>query len=219
MHYDAFFSRARGEVKRLAESAGLDPELVGASQVAESIKPELRHNRLTIENLSSADVRRDILDVYLTLCSEAEWIDSSVVGPDTEPEEISHRISSFAEIFRNHLPASDAVLNHAAFERDIYRQAAHQLEQEIEHVKAQRDWHAADRDKLAAIIEEHSEGAEVQVATIRELQAQVAFLEGRIREAEAEVVANASVDPEESLSRRARSYFGFSGPGRHSSRK
>lgn len=219
VHYDAFFSRVRGELKRLAEAAGLDPQLVRASQVADSIKPDLRHNRLTIENLSSAEVRRDILEVYLTLCSEAEWIDSSVVGPDTEQDEISHRISSFADIFRNHLPTSEAVLNRAAFERDIYRQAAHQLEQEIEHFKAQRDWLTADRDKLAAIIEQHSAGAEVQVATIRELQSHVAVLESRMREAEAESVADLSVTPDESLVRRALSSFRFAGRGRHSRRK
>ena len=170
VHYDAFFSRAAREFDRIAQFTGVECETGAESVLLDSIKSELRHTRMTIENLSSAEVSRDVLELYLALCAEAEWVDTRLLEADAGSEEIATCIRSFRSVFRDHLPHSDALLNSAAFERDLYRERIERLERELDHMRAQRDWHAADRDKLASIIEQHAHGAEVQIATIRELK-------------------------------------------------
>ena len=174
VHYDAFFYQSGREVARLLDFANLPRQ--NSDSLEGAIRSGLRHSRLTIENLSSAEVRREIVEVYLELCGEAGWLDSTriVSGGDETFEE---RIEAVARAFATGGSGAQALLNRAALERDIYRADAARLEEEKKHMQAQRDWHSADRDKLAGIIEQNAAGAAVQQATIKELQSRIHALE------------------------------------------
>lgn len=169
LHYDAFFARPESELRRLLEFLDLDPEKVGMDAMVDSVKPELRHNRFTMENLVACDVRSDVLAVYLELCSEAEWIDAQPLAGTSDPEEIERSIARYSAVYRRGVTSSERVIDSAAFERDLYRNSIVRLEAEIQHVTAQRDWHSEDRDKLARIIELHEAAADSQEQIIRDL--------------------------------------------------
>lgn len=177
IHYDAFFAEPDEQVRRIAEFSGIGGEPAPAA-LAVAINPSLRHNRLTLENLISAEVRADVLEIYLNLCSEAHWIDRLGTA---EKLSVSDHIHSATELIRKNRFSDGAILNRAAFERDLFRDESLRQKEEIEHLRAQRDWHSHDRDKLASLLEQHQADAELQQGTIQELQATIEGLRSQLR--------------------------------------
>ncbi len=176
VHYDAFFSSPRTEIRRMIDYSGLSPSSIPTLD-AGVIKPELRNNRLTIENLIACEVRSDVLETYLDLCSEAGWIDSQKFTGAPSREMVADLISGVRSALGGRLDASGPLLNRAALERDIYMSRVAELEATLVHLTAQRDWHSDDRDKLARIVEEHEAAAISQQAIINDLTSRLSSFE------------------------------------------
>ena len=82
-HYDAFFARPVDELRRVTKFIGLSCSTAHLAAVTESVRLDLRHTRFEAGDLLEARVNSDLHDLYLSLCEEASWIDSSQGNQDS----------------------------------------------------------------------------------------------------------------------------------------
>jgi hypothetical protein len=72
-HTGSYFCDPGAEIRRVAKFAGLTP---GADLVERGlgiIRPDLRRNRFTHDEVADFDLSADVLDLYARMCEEAGW--------------------------------------------------------------------------------------------------------------------------------------------------
>ena len=89
-HYDRYFEDPVGELQRILTFLGMaaDEETVEKASALQA--PELRHHRLTTQDLRNAHVSPAILALYRDLSDEANWRDAESSQSD-EALDVSHR--------------------------------------------------------------------------------------------------------------------------------
>ena len=80
-HYDAHFRDPRGEARRLLDFLGIEPTEEAVSAAASAPSAQLRHNRLTTQDLLDADVPREVFELYVRMCAEAGWLADGGAAP------------------------------------------------------------------------------------------------------------------------------------------
>ncbi len=73
VHYNSLFTDLRGELQRLIEFLELPADEEQFNLACATVKPNLRHHRMSIDDLVQASVAPAIIDLYLRLCEETGW--------------------------------------------------------------------------------------------------------------------------------------------------
>lgn len=73
VHYNSLFADLHGELRRLIEFLELPVDEEQFNLACATVKPNLRHHRLSIDDLVQAGVTPAIIDLYLRLCEETAW--------------------------------------------------------------------------------------------------------------------------------------------------
>ena len=84
-HYDAFFLDSEREIARILEYLGLN----GGKDLRElqtAAIPELRHHRKSVLELEEHGFPPEVIDLYLTLCREAGWVEGAPASADIIPD-------------------------------------------------------------------------------------------------------------------------------------
>lgn len=75
-HYDTYFRDPASELRRVLSFLGLSAS-AGAMEEARDVRvADLRHHKVTSRDLRAANVAPEIVDLYQTLCEEANWCDA-----------------------------------------------------------------------------------------------------------------------------------------------
>lgn len=78
-HYDAYFQDARAELRRVIDFLDLPvPEQTLARSLS-AVSLDLRHHRLTMQDVLDANVSPVVLDLYTQICAEAEVASGRIV--------------------------------------------------------------------------------------------------------------------------------------------
>lgn len=72
-HYDAYFVRPKIELERVLHFFGIPVSLPVIESCVTSANPHLRHGCFAVKHLHDARVPADVIELYLSLCSEAGW--------------------------------------------------------------------------------------------------------------------------------------------------
>ena len=72
-HAGSYFSAPEAELRRLIAFAGLEPGADAFHQALAIVRPDLRRNRFTSDEVAGFDLSPQVLDLYGRLCEEAGW--------------------------------------------------------------------------------------------------------------------------------------------------
>ena len=72
-HAGSYFCEPATEIKRIAAFAGLSPGTRKINDFTGIIRPDLRRNRITGDDVNDFDLPREVLDLYARMCDEAGW--------------------------------------------------------------------------------------------------------------------------------------------------
>jgi hypothetical protein len=87
-HYDAFFLDSEREIARILDYLGFDSDQDLQPLRAAAI-PELRHHRRSVRDLQEHEFPATVVDLYLRLCREAEWLEGRPESTDGSPPVVS----------------------------------------------------------------------------------------------------------------------------------
>jgi len=143
-HYDAYFANPQREVERLLAAVGLDAGEAARKRALRAPIRTLRHGRFTVRDLIDADAAPELVDLYLSLCREAEWLDGRPMGAAK-----AGRQRSKSEPVRR---VNDAVVELKVLRRAFARQA-----EELEELRGLADEAGVERERLAHDVRERDE--------------------------------------------------------------
>src|SRR5688572_2023602 len=72
-HAGSYFSEPSKEIRRIADFAGLSPNASEINNCLAIVRPDLRRNRFTGDDVNDYDLPRQVLDLYAEMCDEAGW--------------------------------------------------------------------------------------------------------------------------------------------------
>lgn len=201
-HYDAFFGDIEPEIRRLVAFAGLPRE---AERLADlRTTAELRHHRLTAEDLLRADVSPAVFSLYRDLCDEAGWRDTdaarysaeprsaAAAGPSSLPSPADGTAGqplSPLQAGVGHVDPATIEVGVLGRELEIHRRALADREARIAVLEAAVEGHERDRalleTRIAALASTEQEAIASRDATIAELDGKLAERDGRVAERDA----------------------------------
>lgn len=73
-HYDAYFQDAISELERVVDFAGLKVSAAVFDESTRIISSALRHQNSSIDSLREAKVSPEVIDLYVTMCEEANHL-------------------------------------------------------------------------------------------------------------------------------------------------
>jgi len=88
-HYDAYFADPARELRRVVGRLGMEVSEPMLQQACHSVNAPLRHQQTSAEELNLTDFPSSILQLYQTLCAQAEWNDDTLTSSEGLPEELS----------------------------------------------------------------------------------------------------------------------------------
>jgi hypothetical protein len=77
-HYEAYFDDPARELRRVVSRLGLEVSDEAFRQACQSVDAPLHHQRATAEGFSLSDIPGPIIQLYETLCAQAEWTDHTL---------------------------------------------------------------------------------------------------------------------------------------------
>jgi hypothetical protein len=88
-HYDSYFLEPDREIARVLDYLDLNrgQDLQGLKTGA---IPELRHHRKTVSDLYDHEFPREVIDLYLRLCREAEWVEGQSEAAHLDPAPVGN---------------------------------------------------------------------------------------------------------------------------------
>ncbi len=144
-HYDRYFQDPEGELRRILHFLDIPIGEEAISDVRSIHAADMRHHRLTIQDLRSAGVPPETIDLYQKLCAAANWIDDEptavdepwsvarepVITPDDDPDAVA--IPEYAGRAAIRLARKDRL----QFERQLEESQARvvELEQTVEALR------------------------------------------------------------------------------------
>jgi hypothetical protein len=72
-HAGGYFCEPALEIRRIAQFAGLTPSPEALERAVAIIRPDLRRNRFTADEVADFDLPSEALDLYARMCEEAGW--------------------------------------------------------------------------------------------------------------------------------------------------
>lgn len=76
-HYDAYFCNPELALRRILSFLNMRTSDEVLQRSCSAASPRLRHNSFTAQNLLDASVSPELLDLYMAMCTEADWMDES----------------------------------------------------------------------------------------------------------------------------------------------
>jgi hypothetical protein len=83
-HYDSYFLEPDREIGRVLDYLDLDRGQDLRGLKSEAI-PELRHHRKTVSDLIEHEIPAEVINLYLRLCREAEWVEGQTEAVTFDP--------------------------------------------------------------------------------------------------------------------------------------
>jgi hypothetical protein len=94
--YDAYFGDPEPELTRVTAFLGLPMREETLAECALATRLDLRHNRAYVHQLLDSSVPREVFDLYMAMCDEADWREGgrraeSDAGSDAAPSQLADR--------------------------------------------------------------------------------------------------------------------------------
>jgi glycosyltransferase involved in cell wall biosynthesis len=77
-HYDAYFNDPARELRRVVSGLGLEVSDEALVAACHSVAAPLRHQRASAKHFTLSDIPSPIIQLYQTLCTQAEWTDNTL---------------------------------------------------------------------------------------------------------------------------------------------
>ena len=146
-HYDSYFLEPDREITRVLDFLDLnrDQDLQG---LMTGTIPELRHHRKTVSDLYEHEFPKEVIDLYLRLCREAEWIEGQPEAAVFDPAPLSKgdtpitRGIGHVDIFR----VENELLKRINVDREARIAELEVALQDHEALRAELDGKIAERD-------------------------------------------------------------------------
>ena len=84
-HYHSYFEDARAEVRRVAGWLSLDPSDETAGRARAQVSGDLRHHRVTTDEMKAAGASDEVVELYLRLCDEAGPVCRRLLERESRP--------------------------------------------------------------------------------------------------------------------------------------
>ena len=201
-HYDSFFLEPDREIARVLGFLGLDQDQdLQALQTAAI--PALRHHRKSVRDLVEHGIPAEVIDLYLRLCREAEWVEgvgdaagfntASRFAPTGAPASIARGIGhvDLVRIENDILKRTNADRDARIAELEMALQNHEALRAELDGKTAERDSRLIERNALIARRDHALSVQRQQLADnaneLERLRDQIASLTARLGESEREL--------------------------------
>jgi len=70
-HYSAYFRDPRAELRRVLDVLGISVSDEAIERAVATVSARLRHHQISTEELTEAGIPQEVIEEYLTMCSEA----------------------------------------------------------------------------------------------------------------------------------------------------
>ncbi len=186
-HYDAYFLEPRREIARILDFLGLQAERDAPLESA--AVPGLRHHRSTLQDLIDFGFPAEVIDIYRTLCQEAQWFEGDAAAISVEhlaPVEVS---SNPDVISRGHGRVDLLRVENEALRRNNadFTAALREREIRITEVETALRAHEIARTELEAILRERDVRIFERNGIIQRRDHLISTLQKELRDLEAEV--------------------------------
>jgi GT2 family glycosyltransferase/glycosyltransferase involved in cell wall biosynthesis len=171
--YDAFFTNAESELRRIARFAGLSESQVASA--AALISPRRRHAHFTINELIDARVSPEVIELYRTLLAEAapgstnKGQRTRIASGKLEKSEEADLLKGSVSRLNAFVPERHAQIEQLYNELLAQTEARHRLEIEkiSAHLAKTEEKHKTQVDELTAHLAETEEKHKTQVDELR----------------------------------------------------
>jgi hypothetical protein len=208
-HYDTWFESPDRELRRLRSFLGLESSEDQTAALA-TIRPGLRHSRTTFEDLEAVRPAAEVVALYRDLAMRAGVAEASswevpagrsnaLVSRDAlQARHVTRNLDALRRAAPDSTfgPGENNRLRRLRRENDqitnalrYFESRIEELEKEVEHARAERDWQAADRDHVAALLAARSEELQAAVASLAGLRSQLDDALTRVSAAETSLAA------------------------------
>ncbi len=197
-HYDAYFLNPHAELRRILAFLNIPASEEVITHCCSAAKADLRHHRFTTQQLLTADVSPDVLNLYMWMCDQAGWREdgaacrASVVNASGSgvshllPERGGERIQEPARVWQEGTAAESGLkgrkLDKSVVDMELLRREVESLRSERVALNGKIGELQALLQEKADLIKRLEEAATAREGTIGGLEEQLAVAHRNLQE-------------------------------------